>query len=116
MVCPPISWRVGHHTGCADSDGRSGFWKLSVVRCDEPARRRYFTRRVCRLVDRGGHDIQRIDGHDERLARFETALRALPDKQRQQSVLLLLDAYRKAETPLRGAPPSTDVFRDAVRA
>ena len=63
-----------------------------------------------------GHDIQRIDDHDEWLARFETALRALPDKQRQQSVLPLLDAYRKPETPLRGAPAPTDVFRHAVRA
>jgi fatty acid CoA ligase FadD9 len=63
-----------------------------------------------------GHDIQRIDAHDEWLGRFETALRALPDKQRQHSVLPLLDAYRKPETPLRGAPAPTDVFREAVQA
>jgi fatty acid CoA ligase FadD9 len=63
-----------------------------------------------------GHDIRRIDDHDEWLARFETALRALPDKQRQHSVLPLLDAYRKPETPLRGAPAPTDVFREAVQS
>jgi fatty acid CoA ligase FadD9 len=63
-----------------------------------------------------GHDIQRIDDHDEWLGRFETALRALPDKQRQHSVLPLLDAYRKPEVPLRGAPAPTDVFREAVQA
>jgi fatty acid CoA ligase FadD9 len=63
-----------------------------------------------------GHDIQRIDDHDEWLGRFETALRALPDKQRQHSVLPLLDAYRKPEVPLRGAPAPTEVFREAVQA
>jgi fatty acid CoA ligase FadD9 len=63
-----------------------------------------------------GHDVQRIGDHDEWLERLETALRALPDKQRQHSVLPLLDAYRKPETPLRGAPAPTDVFRGAVQA
>jgi fatty acid CoA ligase FadD9 len=63
-----------------------------------------------------GHDIRRIDDYDEWLDRFSTALRALPDKQRQHSVLPLLDAYRKPETPLRGAPAPTEVFRGAVRA
>jgi fatty acid CoA ligase FadD9 len=63
-----------------------------------------------------GHDIRRIDDYDEWLGRFETALRALPDKQRQHSVLPLLEAYRKPETPLRGAPAPTDVFRGAVQA
>ena len=63
-----------------------------------------------------GHDIRRIDDYDEWLGRFATALRALPDKQRQQSVLPLLDAYRKPEKPLRGAPAPTDVFRSAVQA
>lgn len=63
-----------------------------------------------------GHDIRRIDDYDEWLGRFTTALRALPDKQRQHSVLPLLDAYRKPETPLRGAPAPTDVFRSAVRS
>jgi fatty acid CoA ligase FadD9 len=66
------------------------------------------------LID-AGHDIRRIDDHDEWLGRFETALRALPDKQRQLSVLPLLSAYRKPEPPLRGAPAPTDVFRQAVR-
>jgi fatty acid CoA ligase FadD9 len=67
------------------------------------------------LID-AGNDIQRIDGYDEWLGRFETALRALPDKQRQQSVLPLLDAYRKPQKPLCGAPAPTDEFRGAVRA
>jgi fatty acid CoA ligase FadD9 len=63
-----------------------------------------------------GQDIQRIDNYDEWLGRFETTLRALPQKQRQHSVLPLLDAYREPEKPLRGAPAPTEVFRDAVQA
>ncbi len=63
-----------------------------------------------------GHDIRRIDDYGEWLGRFGTALRALPDRQRQLSALPLLDAYRKPERPLRGAPAPTDVFRGAVRA
>nr|WP_139825716.1 carboxylic acid reductase [Mycobacterium parmense] len=62
-----------------------------------------------------GHQIRRIEDHAEWFGRFETALRALPDKQRQQSALPLLDAYRHPEKPLRGAPAPTDVFRNAVR-
>ena len=66
------------------------------------------------LID-AGHDIRRIDDYGEWLERFETALRALPEKQRQHSVLPLLNAYQKPEKPLRGAPAPTDVFREAVQ-
>jgi fatty acid CoA ligase FadD9 len=63
-----------------------------------------------------GHKIQRIDDHADWLARFETALGALPEKQRQQSVLPLLYAYAKPEKPIRGAMAPTEVFHGAVRA
>jgi fatty acid CoA ligase FadD9 len=66
------------------------------------------------LID-AGHKIQRIDDYKDWLARFETALRALPEKQRQQTVLPLLNAYQKPEKPLRGAPAPTEVFHAAVR-
>ncbi|MCV7164042.1 carboxylic acid reductase [Mycobacterium stomatepiae] len=59
-----------------------------------------------------GHDIRRLDDHDEWFGRFETALRALPDKQRQQSVLPLLDVYRKPEAPLRGAVQAAKIGAD----
>jgi fatty acid CoA ligase FadD9 len=62
-----------------------------------------------------GHDIHRIDDYDEWFARFENALRALPDKQRQQSVLALLDVYRKPQQALLGAPAPTAAFRAAVQ-
>jgi fatty acid CoA ligase FadD9 len=62
-----------------------------------------------------GHGIQRIDDYDSWLARFETTMTALPEKQRQNTVLPLLDAYRKPERPIRGAIAPTDVFQSAVR-
>jgi fatty acid CoA ligase FadD9 len=65
------------------------------------------------LID-AGHDIARIDDYDDWLARFETALKALPEKQRQQSVLPLLGFYREPQRPLLGAPAPTEVFRAAV--
>jgi fatty acid CoA ligase FadD9 len=67
------------------------------------------------LID-AGHKIQRIGDHNDWVTRFETALKALPEKQRQQSVLPLMGAYREPEKPLRGAPTPTDVFRTAVQA
>ncbi len=67
------------------------------------------------LID-AGHQIARIEDHDEWFNRFETALSALPERQRRHSVLPLLDAYRKPERPIRGAIAPTDVFRSAVRA
>ena len=62
-----------------------------------------------------GQDIRRIDDYHEWLGRFETALRALPETQRQHSVLPLLSAYRNPEHPINGAPAPTDVFRGAVQ-
>ena len=63
-----------------------------------------------------GHKIQRIDDYKDWLARFETTLRALPHKQRQHTVLPLLNAYQKPQKPLRGAPAPAEVFHTAVRA
>jgi fatty acid CoA ligase FadD9 len=67
------------------------------------------------LID-AGHEIQRIDDYDDWIARFDTALKGLPEKQRQQSVLPLLNAYREPQHPLLGAPAPTSVFHAAVRA
>ncbi|MBV8930850.1 MAG: carboxylic acid reductase [Mycobacteriaceae bacterium] len=67
------------------------------------------------LID-GGQRIERIDDYADWLARFETALRALPEKQRHNTVLPLLNAYAKPEKPLRGAAAPTDVFHAAVRS
>jgi fatty acid CoA ligase FadD9 len=64
---------------------------------------------------RAGNKIQRIDDYDEWLARFQTALAGLPERQRHHSVLPLLHAFRKPEKPIRGAAAPTDVFHAEVR-
>ncbi|WP_025734970.1 carboxylic acid reductase [Mycobacterium genavense] len=65
---------------------------------------------------RAGNKIQRIPDYDEWLARFQTALTGLPERQRQQSVLPLLHAFHRPEKATRGACAPTEVFRAAVRA
>ncbi|MFE2998110.1 carboxylic acid reductase [Nocardia sp. NPDC059246] len=66
------------------------------------------------LIDEG-HPIQRFDDYGEWLSRFESALLALPQQQRQQSVLPLLDAYRTPAEPTRGSVLPADLFRIAVQ-
>ncbi|BCP14141.1 carboxylic acid reductase [Mycobacterium paraintracellulare] len=63
-----------------------------------------------------GHPIQHIDNYHDWLTRFEAALRALPEKQRQHTLLPLLSAYREPAQPLRGAFAPAEVFQRAVRA
>jgi fatty acid CoA ligase FadD9 len=63
-----------------------------------------------------GHRIQRIDDYDQWVARFETALRTLPEKQRQASVLPLLHAYRRPSRAIRGSALPTKGFTAAVQA
>ena len=65
---------------------------------------------------RDGHRITRIDDYDEWLRRFETALRGLPERQRAQSVLPLLNAYRAPAEPAAGAIVPSEGFQSAVCA
>ena len=68
-----------------------------------------------------GYPIKRIGDFGEWLQRFETGLRALPDRQRQHSVLqlllVLLHGARnlQAPEPTRGSYGPTDRFRAAVQ-
>ncbi|MCP2625256.1 amino acid adenylation domain-containing protein [Mycolicibacterium smegmatis] len=70
-----------------------------------------------------GYPIQRIDDFAEWLQRFETALRSLPERQRQHSVLQILTARHdlaqsadlQAPEPTLGSYGPTDRFRAAVR-
>ncbi|MEW2480497.1 carboxylic acid reductase [Mycobacterium sp. NPDC049093] len=62
-----------------------------------------------------GYPIQRVEDYQEWLSRFETTLRALPDKQRQASLLPLLHNYQQPGMPVHGAMAPTDVFRAAVQ-
>jgi thioester reductase-like protein len=66
-----------------------------------------------------GYPIQRVGGFDEWLRRFEAGLRALPDQQRQHSVLQMLLLRNPGQlqplAPTRGSFGPTDRFRAAVR-
>jgi fatty acid CoA ligase FadD9 len=66
-------------------------------------------------LEDAGNPVHRVDDYDEWLSRFSTALRALPEAQRQLSVLPLLHAYAHPERPLRGALAPAEVFRSAVQ-
>ena len=62
-----------------------------------------------------GYPIERVGGYGEWLQRFDTTLRALPEKQRQASLLPLIHNYQRPETPIRGSIAPTDRFRSAVQ-
>ncbi|OMB83769.1 carboxylic acid reductase [Mycolicibacterium conceptionense] len=62
-----------------------------------------------------GYPIERIEDYAQWVQRFESTLRALPDKQRQASLLPLLHNYQKPERPMLGALAPTDHFRAAVQ-
>ncbi|MEO8814346.1 MAG: carboxylic acid reductase [Mycobacterium sp.] len=62
-----------------------------------------------------GYRIRRIADYGDWLQRFETTLRALPEKQRQASLLPLLHNYQKPQQPICGAFAPTDRFRAAVQ-
>ncbi|WP_193043125.1 carboxylic acid reductase [Mycolicibacterium baixiangningiae] len=66
------------------------------------------------LVD-AGYRIDRIDDYASWLQRFETAVRALPERTRQYSLLPLLHNYQQPGYPLNGAMAPTDRFRTAVQ-
>ncbi len=62
-----------------------------------------------------GYHIHRVGDYAGWLSRFETAIRALPERQRQASLLPLLHNYQRPEKPIRGSIAPTDRFRSAVQ-
>jgi len=62
-----------------------------------------------------GYPIRRVDSYGDWLSRFETTLRALPEKQRAASLLPLLHNYQSPERPINGSIAPTDRFRAAVQ-
>ena len=62
-----------------------------------------------------GYPIQRIDDYQDWFTRFETAIRALPQTQRQNSLLPLLHSVRQPDEPVAGSVIPADRFRDAVQ-
>jgi fatty acid CoA ligase FadD9 len=61
------------------------------------------------------YPIIRVAGYAAWLERFETALRALPEKQRNASLIPLLHNYQKPEHPINGSLAPADHFRAAVQ-
>jgi fatty acid CoA ligase FadD9 len=66
-------------------------------------------------INDAGYPVQRIDDYAEWLTRFETAMRALPERQRQQSVLTVLDVYRQPAPATAGSPVPGAEFTSAVQ-
>ncbi|HEY6574893.1 MAG TPA: carboxylic acid reductase, partial [Mycobacterium sp.] len=63
-----------------------------------------------------GFPVGRVAGdYAAWLQRFETAVRALPERQRQASLLPLLHNYQRPEKPILGSIAPTGRFRSAVR-
>ncbi|MFE0020239.1 carboxylic acid reductase [Amycolatopsis sp. NPDC059021] len=62
-----------------------------------------------------GYPIERVDDYDEWFTRFETAIRTLPEKQKQHSLLPLLHAFAQPAEPVAGSGIPTAHFRAAVR-
>ena len=62
-----------------------------------------------------GYAIARVPEYADWLERFDTTLRALPERQRQASLLPLLHNYQKPEHPLNGSLAPADRFRAAVQ-
>ena len=65
-------------------------------------------------IEAAGYPMQRVDGYDEWFRRFENALHALPDVQRQRSSLSVLDSLRYP-APAQPKPIGSDEFVAAVR-
>ncbi|VEG54325.1 thioester reductase-like protein [Mycolicibacterium aurum] len=62
-----------------------------------------------------GYPVRRVGDYPAWLQRFTTAINALPERQRQASLLPLLHNYQQPEIPLRGSLAPTDHFRTAVQ-
>ncbi|MCZ8381556.1 carboxylic acid reductase [Mycobacterium sp. CPCC 205372] len=62
-----------------------------------------------------GYPISRVDDYRTWFDRFETAMRGLPQQQRQYSLLPLLHNYQQPEKPMRGSLAPTERFRTAVQ-
>jgi fatty acid CoA ligase FadD9 len=67
------------------------------------------------LVEAGYPITRVVGGYAAWLERFETALRALPEKQRQASLIPLLHNYQLPAAPINGSLAPADHFRAAVQ-
>ena len=65
-------------------------------------------------IAEAGYPMQRIDDYADWVARFETAMRGLPETQRQRSVLAVLDIYRQPAEAVAGSPVPGSRFAAAA--
>jgi fatty acid CoA ligase FadD9 len=63
-----------------------------------------------------GCRIERIKTYDAWLSRFKTAMRALPEEQRQHSMLAILEPYSHPQRPVTKSVLSAERFRAASQA
>jgi fatty acid CoA ligase FadD9 len=63
-----------------------------------------------------GFPVRRVDDYAEWVGRFETAMYALPERAKQQSVLTVLDIYRHPAAAVPGSPVPALRFRVAVES
>ncbi|MFF1905327.1 carboxylic acid reductase [Kitasatospora sp. NPDC058218] len=67
-------------------------------------------------LSEAGHRIERVADYDDWFVRFEAAMRALPEGQRQHSALPLVHGFKRPEAAVPGSVIPSDRFRAAVRA
>ena len=104
------------------------FTAASIVALGESATRGFQTYHVVNPHDDGismdefvdwiaeaGYPVQRVADYADWVGRFETALKALPEKERQQSFLPLLHQLREPMPASAGAHVASQRFHAAVR-
>lgn len=104
------------------------FTAAAIARLGEKAREGYRTYHVINPHDDGisldsfvdwaveaGYPIHRVGDYDDWFKRFETALRALPEKQRHRSSLPLLQQLSQPIPAIAGAMASSERFETDVR-
>jgi fatty acid CoA ligase FadD9 len=91
----------------------SGFHSYNLASADEAAVS--LDDFVDWLVEAGCR-IERIDGYDRWLSRFETAMQALPEAKRQQSMLAILGPYRRPQSAATRSVLPAERFRQAAAA
>jgi fatty acid CoA ligase FadD9 len=107
---------LGAHNLDAAAEGTDGFATYHVMNpYDDGIAMDEFVDWLISPTNGAGCSIQRIADYGDWLARFETALRALPEKQRNASLLPLLHNYQTADKPVCGSIAPTDRFRAAVQ-
>jgi fatty acid CoA ligase FadD9 len=66
-------------------------------------------------IAEAGYPIQRIEDYADWVTRFETAMRSLPEHQRQRSVLAVMDIYRRPAETIAGSLVPGEYFAAAVQ-